>query len=141
MSDHLLTVSSASTRLPAASKTVLAAVRAVSRDGVRALLLAYRVATTRRVLRDLDARLLADIGVTPVQARNEADRPPWHLRPGRPGGHKVRTTGPLLAAVATAWGRWHSRRVLATLDARLLKDIGASATEAATEANKPFWRA
>ncbi len=40
---------------------------------------------------------------------------------------------------------WHSRarerRRLARLDARMLRDIGVSAEDAARESAKPFWRA
>ncbi|MEO0937988.1 MAG: DUF1127 domain-containing protein [Pseudomonadota bacterium] len=34
---------------------------------------------------------------------------------------------------------WRSRRALARLDARALKDIGLSAQDAAHEAAKPIW--
>ncbi len=40
---------------------------------------------------------------------------------------------------------WHERdrqrRQLASLDGRFLRDIGISSSDAAYEANKPFWRA
>ncbi len=42
-------------------------------------------------------------------------------------------------------GEWiersRSRRVLASLDDRLLGDLGLSRTQADTEARRPFWRA
>ncbi|AYG48042.1 DUF1127 domain-containing protein (plasmid) [Pseudomonas sp. Leaf58] len=40
--------------------------------------------------------------------------------------------------------RWrsnvHNRRILAQLDARLLRDCGISETERQAELSKPFWR-
>jgi uncharacterized protein YjiS (DUF1127 family) len=49
-----------------------------------------------------------------------------------------------LAALAGQCGTWASRsrqrRALAQLDARLLRDIGVTAYDAAREASKPFWR-
>jgi len=42
---------------------------------------------------------------------------------------------------ARLWAeRARQRRHLARLDARLLEDIGLTATEAAAEVEKPFWR-
>jgi len=43
-------------------------------------------------------------------------------------------------ALAGAWRRWRTRRMIGELDERLLKDIGASPSDAREEANKPFWR-
>ena len=37
--------------------------------------------------------------------------------------------------------RSRERQVLASLDARGLRDIGVTPYEAGVEANKPFWRA
>jgi uncharacterized protein YjiS (DUF1127 family) len=42
---------------------------------------AYARHLQRRALAELDNRLLADIRVTPAQARRESSRPPW--RAGR----------------------------------------------------------
>ena len=47
---------------------------------------------------------------------------------------------PLLATVAAALERRAQRAHLATLDARLLRDIGLSAQDALAEARQPFWR-
>jgi uncharacterized protein YjiS (DUF1127 family) len=47
---------------------------------------------------------------------------------------------PLRVALAGAWRRWRTRRMIVELDARMLKDIGASPSDAREEANKPFWR-
>jgi uncharacterized protein YjiS (DUF1127 family) len=56
-----------------------------------------------------------------------------------------RNSGPslLVRLVDTvfAWHeRAHSRRMLAGLDNRMLRDIGISSGVAAEEADKPFWR-
>jgi uncharacterized protein YjiS (DUF1127 family) len=48
------------------------------------------------------------------------------------------------AVVRVAWlalARSRERRVLASLDARTLRDIGVTPYEAGVEARKPFWRA
>jgi uncharacterized protein YjiS (DUF1127 family) len=49
----------------------------------------------------------------------------------------------LRAAVRARLGLWtavaRERRALARLDARLLRDIGLHAGEAAREADRPFW--
>ncbi len=45
------------------------------------------------------------------------------------------------ASLAEAWRRLHTRRWLADLDERMLKDIGANRAEARAESAKPFWRA
>jgi uncharacterized protein YjiS (DUF1127 family) len=34
---------------------------------------------------------------------------------------------------------WRTRRMLATLDARMLKDIGVSRAQARAEAERPLW--
>jgi uncharacterized protein YjiS (DUF1127 family) len=49
----------------------------------------------------------------------------------------------IAAALATlkAWtARRQQRRALAALDARLLRDVGLTAEDAAEESRKPFWR-
>ncbi|HEY8289743.1 MAG TPA: DUF1127 domain-containing protein [Acetobacteraceae bacterium] len=141
MSDRLLTIPSFFAGAPLAPRLALAAIRAASREWRDALLLAHRTASTRRALRDLDPRLLADIGVTASHVGADAARPFWHPRPARPGKPGPGVAASLTAAAAEAWRRRQTRRILTTLDARLLKDIGASPTEAGYEANKPFWRA
>lgn len=47
----------------------------------------------------------------------------------------------LMAALAVWAERARARRSLATLDDRMLADIGATREQAAREAAKPFWRA
>ncbi|HLI22909.1 MAG TPA: DUF1127 domain-containing protein [Stellaceae bacterium] len=43
--------------------------------------------------------------------------------------------------LAKCWAeRWRTRRLLARLDERQLKDVGLNRLEAAREARKPFWR-
>jgi uncharacterized protein YjiS (DUF1127 family) len=114
---------------------------------------AIHVIVTRRHLRHLEPRLLADIGLTRSQALAEAARPPWDLAPAerenlRLGNRQPSREWPpqpprhnlLVGRVRRAWRVWQSRRRIATLDARLLKDIGVSYAEAEQEANKPFWR-
>ena len=46
----------------------------------------------------------------------------------------------LRATFAEATARRRDRRLLARLDAHLLRDIGLSPDEAQSEAAKPFWR-
>lgn len=45
----------------------------------RAYAVALREETSRRNLKVLDDRMLADIGISRAQAHFEADRKPWHL--------------------------------------------------------------
>ena len=47
-------------------------------DGLR---LTLEAARTRRILSDLDPRLLKDIGISRADAMQEAARPPWDLAP------------------------------------------------------------
>ena len=47
-----------------------------------------------------------------------------------------------LSETASLWlHRSRTRRVLATLDDRLLNDLGLTAAEVSRECEKPFWRA
>lgn len=65
----------------------------------------------------------------------------WHApAPGRYAA-KGRRRAPLRVVLAEAWRRWRTRRMIADLDERLLKDIGATWSDAREEADKPFWRA
>ena len=51
--------------------------------------------------------------------------------------------GAVRTAVRAAWlmlARSRERQILASLDARMLRDIGITPYEAGTEARKPFWR-
>jgi uncharacterized protein YjiS (DUF1127 family) len=54
-------------------------------------------------------------------------------------GRRPDMSGRIGATVAAAWRRWRTRRTLAGLDERMLKDIGATRLEARDEAAKPFW--
>lgn len=42
--------------------------------------------------------------------------------------------------IALWYGRWSSRRHLARMDDRMLRDIGLGPREQVREARKPFWR-
>ena len=47
----------------------------------------------------------------------------------------------VLADVVASWQeRVRQRRILLSLDARMLKDIGVTQADARWEGNKPFWR-
>jgi uncharacterized protein YjiS (DUF1127 family) len=46
-----------------------------------------------------------------------------------------------VALLRTWWQRQRSRRELAQMDDRMLRDIGVSRSRALAEASKPFWRA
>ena len=46
----------------------------------------------------------------------------------------------LSRGLRAAWRRQRSRHAIAGLDARMLKDIGITHSDAEAEANKPFWR-
>ena len=54
-------------------------------------------------------------------------------------------TGGLIAAALDAMAAWHERargrRLLATMDERLRRDIGITRFEVIRETSKPFWRA
>ncbi len=58
-------------------------------------------------------------------------------------GSRVDVTG-VLAALGTMIGNWRqraeTRRQLAQLDARALKDLGIDPVDAHIESTKPFWR-
>ncbi len=57
---------------------------------------------------------------------------------------QISLSGPVIAAsrAMSVWcERARQRRALASLDDRLLSDIGVSRAEADREARKPFWRA
>lgn len=103
-----------------------------------ALRLALRVVVTRRELRELDARQLADVGLERSAALAEVRRAPWDLEPPSPP-RRPRAPG-WRRSLAAAWRRQRSRQRIAHLDAHALKDIGVSYAEAEAEANKPFWR-
>jgi uncharacterized protein YjiS (DUF1127 family) len=57
-------------------------------------------------------------------------------------GRRSARAAPRLRALLRRWRqRERSRRELASMDERMLRDIGLSAGEARFEAGKPFWRA
>ena len=93
------------------------------------LRLVFRHARSRPALRDMEPRLLADIGVTREQAMAEADRAPWEIGPAEAPW-----------SLRELISRWHGRRLLPRLDARAIKDLGRGYAELDAEANKPFWR-
>jgi uncharacterized protein YjiS (DUF1127 family) len=69
---------------------------------------------------------------------------PASLRPAavRPAGAGlVRSAGALFATVWTWSFRTRSRRCLAQLDERLMRDIGLDPVEWRREVDKPFWKA
>ena len=117
------------------------------RDVVRLIARVYDVHVSRRELAELDPRLLRDIGTLPGEARAEATRAPWDIRPQSPrrGGDWGRkpSDGYLTAmreSVRVAFRRWRTRQSIAGLDQHALRDIGVSYAEAENEANKAFWQ-
>jgi uncharacterized protein YjiS (DUF1127 family) len=81
------------------------------------------------------ARSRTDCAADPAAERSEA---PAALMASRDAGPLVRR----LAAEFREWRhRARSRRELARLDERMLKDIGISRVEVELEVRKPFWRA
>lgn len=63
------------------------AARATVRGGgwAAAVLHAFHVIEGRRLLAQMDDRMLADIGVSRAEAQCEAARAPWDLEPSRRG--------------------------------------------------------
>lgn len=68
---------------------------------------------------------------------------PFAYTPGRAARTRRRlTTFQRLLLILQEWHFRHRSRVkLASLDDRMLRDIGITRTEALQEAGKPFWRA
>lgn len=68
----------------------------------------------------------------------------WTAAGGRRLAAAWRAVGQAILAVDRTLALWHfrakSRRDLARLDERLLRDMGFDVLEARREANKPFWR-
>ncbi|MCU0827522.1 MAG: DUF1127 domain-containing protein [Tabrizicola sp.] len=64
--------------------------------------------------------------------RSEIRTLPLRTRPG--------LVARLNTAIVEVLTRRRDRRILAQLDAHLLRDIGLSQDEARTEAAKPFWK-
>jgi uncharacterized protein YjiS (DUF1127 family) len=110
-----------------------------------AVSIAWRAMITRRGLMDLDDRALEDIGLTRGEARAEARRVPWDVQPAqrpqrRPDQPKPAPFAPVGSWMKEAARRYRSRRFITALDGAMLKDMGASYSDAENEANKPFWR-
>ena len=57
-----------------------------------------------------------------------------------PTGPPHRPTPRLPGLIALWYGRWCSRRQLACMDDRMLRDIGLGPRGRVHEARKPFWR-
>lgn len=127
MSGHTVT-RFVSTRQPARNPSVASTIAAAR--------VALRTYLTRQALPELTARELSDIGLTRHAALAEAARLPWDLNPPprRPNPHS------LFGDIQQAWQRARTRRLLAQMTAHDLRDIGATRTDAETDANKPFWR-
>jgi uncharacterized protein YjiS (DUF1127 family) len=67
--------------------------------------------------------------------------PRFGFVPAGDGGHAARGASRLRGLLRRWRQRERSRRELASMDERMLKDIGLSAGAARCEAGKPFWRA
>jgi uncharacterized protein YjiS (DUF1127 family) len=96
---------------------------------------------TRRQLAEMDDRMLQDIGISRADALVEAERSSWDLGPRCP----ARPSSLSRSARLRRWSReairrHRTRKHLAELDARALKDIGLTLSDAENEASKPFWR-
>ncbi len=72
---------------------------------------------------------------------NHVASPSWGLRSHAAWGELAGGLTALLGFSALWIARSSQRRLLLTLDGRLLADIGISSAEAEAEARKPFWRA
>jgi uncharacterized protein YjiS (DUF1127 family) len=96
----------------------------------------FRTYLTRRALPELTPHELADIGLSSSAALAEAARLPWDTSPG-----PRRSPLGLLSRIQFAWERARTRRLISRLDARELRDLGVSPSDAQLEATKPFWRA
>ena len=67
--------------------------------------------------------------------------PRFEFVPAGDGGHAARGAPRVRALLRRRRQRERSRRELAGMDERMLRDIGLSAGAARFEAGKPFWRA
>jgi uncharacterized protein YjiS (DUF1127 family) len=67
-----------------------------------------------------------------AMTRSESTSLPFRARPS--------LVARFTLAVTRALTRRRDRQLLARLDAHILRDIGLSSDQAATEAGKPFWR-
>ena len=109
--------------------------RTMPEHGINALRKALRAYLTRRALPNLSARELDDIGVTQIQALDEAARLPWDFNPDRRGPGSG-----TFDHLRRALERFRTRRLLARLPSHDLSDLMLSPTDAEIEASKPFWR-
>ncbi len=82
----------------------------------------------------MPTRVQFDVHAAPNPA---ARRLSWHRGLSWPNGLSWKH---LAAWTRCAAVRWRERRMLATLDDRLLRDIGISRSQALAEAAKPCWR-
>lgn len=57
-----------------------------------------------------------------------------------PSARPHRLTPQVQGLIALWYGRWSSRRQLARMDDRMLRDIGLGPRQQVREARKPFWR-
>ncbi len=109
--------------------------RADARRSIPSLHMMLRAHRTRAALANLSARERADIGVSSAVALAEAARLPWDVNPGprrRPAG--------ILGAITRAFERFRTRRLIARLDVRELRDLGLGPSAAQAEASKFFWQ-
>jgi uncharacterized protein YjiS (DUF1127 family) len=110
------------------------------RSAVAASLAALRVALrtymTRQALPQMSARELSDVGLTRHAALAEAARLPWDTS----GGPRRPASARAFTDLQRAWHRARTRRLLAEMTARELRDIGVTPPDAEAEVNKPFWR-
>jgi uncharacterized protein YjiS (DUF1127 family) len=96
----------------------------------------FRTYLTRRALPELTPHELADIGLSSSAAMAEAARLPWDTLPG-----PRRSPPGLLSRIQFALERARTRRLISRMEARELRDLGVSPSDAQLEATKPFWRA
>lgn len=57
-----------------------------------------------------------------------------------PSAPPYRATSQVRGLIALWYGRWSSRRQLARMDDRMLRDIGLGPRQQGREVRKPFWR-
>jgi uncharacterized protein YjiS (DUF1127 family) len=82
--------------------------------------------------------MLVDINTTRDAVRAEIDRFSWDSIPHKPQTrHNHRSS--VWQSVAEKWKRHRTRQRIAALDAEMLKAIGINLSDAAIEANNPFW--
>ena len=78
-------------------------------------------------------------GIQSFASRAAVSRHPSAEKPG--SGRGIAGAFTLLFDTLALWAeRWRQRRDLEALPDHLLSDIGVSRSDAANEADKPFWR-